>query len=136
MDTLERHGRLCAAIAIFFIVVMSTPATAVVVTLSSGKSVDLRIGQVKVLKQQPGIYFSNYEPGEMIDGMVASSILIRLPEELGGGFLTSASDNMEAGLQAVGAVKEDKAEAMAMIVMVVVIFVIVIMCSDVTENKA
>ena len=112
MDTLERHGRLCAAIAIFFIVVMSTPATAVVVTLSSGKSVDLRIGQVKVLKQQPGIYFSNYEPGEMIDGMVASSILIRLPEELGGGFLTSASDNMEAGLQAVGAVKEDKAEGL------------------------
>jgi hypothetical protein len=110
VDTLERHGRLCAAIAIFFIVVMSTPATAVVVTLSSGKSVDLTIGQVKRLKQQPGIYFSNYEPGEMIDGTVASSILIRLPEELGGGSLTSTAENMKAGLQAVGAVKEDKAE--------------------------
>jgi hypothetical protein len=110
VDTLERHGRLCAAIAIFFIVVMSTPATAVVVTLSSGKSVDLTIGQVKRLKQQPGIYFSNYEPGEMIDGTVASSILIRLPEELGGGSLTSTAENMKAGLQAIGAVKEDKAE--------------------------
>jgi hypothetical protein len=110
VDTLERHGRLCAAIAIFFIVVMSTPATAVVVTLSSGKSVDLAIGQVKRLKQQPGIYFSNYEPGEMMDGTVASSILIRLPEELGGGSLTSTAENMKAGSQAVGAVKEDKAE--------------------------
>jgi hypothetical protein len=110
VDTLERHGRLCAAIAIFFIVVMSTPATAVVVTLSSGKSVDLTIGQVKRLKQQPGIYFSNYEPGEMIDGTVALSILIRLPEELGGGSLTGTAENMKAGLQAIGAVKEDKAE--------------------------
>jgi hypothetical protein len=110
VDTLERHGRLCAAIAIFFIVVMSTPATAVVVTLSSGKSVDLAIGQVKRLKQQPGIYFSNYEPGEMMDGTVASSILIRLPEELGGGSLTGTAENMKAGLQAIGAVKEDKAE--------------------------
>ena len=110
MDTLERHGRVCAAIAIFFIVVMSTPATAVVVTLSSGKSADLTIGQVKRLKQQPAIYFSNDESGEMIEGMGASSILIRLSEELGSGFLTSTAENMGAALQAVGAGKEDKAE--------------------------
>jgi len=108
--TLKRHGRLFAAMAMFLIVFVSTPAMAVVVTLSSGKNVDLTMGQVKRLKQQPGIYFSNYEPGEKVDGRVASSILIRLPEELGGGFLTSTSESMEAGLQAVGAVKEDKAE--------------------------
>jgi hypothetical protein len=108
--TLKRHGRLFAAMAMFLIVFVSTPAMAVVVTLSSGKNVDLTMGQVKRLKQQPGIYFSNYEPGEKVDGTVASSILIRLPEELGRGFLTSTSESMEAGLQAVGAVKEDKAE--------------------------
>jgi hypothetical protein len=107
---LERHGRRCIAMAIFLLVFMSTPAMAVVVTLSSGKRVDLTMGQVERLKQQPGIYFSNYQPEEVIEGKVASSILIKLPEELGGGFLTSSSDNMTAGLQAVGVIKENRAE--------------------------
>jgi len=108
--TLKRHGGLYAAIAIFLIVFVSTPAMAVSVTLSSGKRVDLTTGQVKRLKEQPGIYFSNHQPEDVINTNVESLILIKLPEELGGGFLTSTSDDMQAGLQAVGAVKEDKAE--------------------------
>ena len=110
MKTLEGHGRLCTAMAIFLMVFMSTPAMAVVVSLSSGKRVDLTMRQVERLKQQPGIYFSNYQPEEMIDGQVQSAILIKLPEELGGGFLTSSSDNMAAGLQAVGVIRENRAE--------------------------
>lgn len=110
MGALKRYGGLYAAIAICLIVSASTPAMAVPVTLSSGKRVDLTTRQVKRLKQQPGIYFSNHHPEDMIDNNVESLMLIKLPEELGGGFLTSTSDNMGAGLHAVGAVKEDKAE--------------------------
>ena len=46
----------------------------------------------------------------MIEGEVASAILIKLPGELGGGFLTSSSDNMAAGLQAVRVVNENRGE--------------------------
>lgn len=108
MNALERHGKLCTAMAIFLMVFVSTPAMAVPVILSSGERVDLTTRQVKLLKQQPDIYFSNYQPEGMIDGKVQSRSCIKLPEELGGGFLTGTSDNMAAAFQAVGAIKEDK----------------------------
>jgi len=107
---IKRQGTRWIATASFLVVFVTTPAMAAVVTLSSGKRVDLTMGQVERLKQQPGIYFSNYQGEEMIEGEVASAILIKLPGELGGGFLTSSSDNMAAGLQAVRVVNENRGE--------------------------
>ena len=80
----------------------STMAGAVTVTTQSGNVYDLTLEQVENLKQQPGIYYFQYNPDRIVKDRVSLWEMIALPETLGGGFLTGTTENFDNALKTLG----------------------------------
>jgi len=102
MYNLKGYKILYAAMAIFFILIFSSPAIAVTANLSSGKKIDLTARQVELLKEKEGIYYFEYPPKKIISGKLQYWVFIELPEELGGGFLIGKQEKIEAILNTIG----------------------------------
>jgi hypothetical protein len=102
MYKLKGCESLYAAMAIFFILLCSSPAIAATANLSSGKKVDLTARQVERLKEQEGIYFFQYPPRRIIGGKLKHWVFIELSKELGGGFLIGKKENIEVAFNNIG----------------------------------
>ena len=102
MFNLKGYEKLYAAMAIFFFLLFSAPAIAATATLSSGEELELTARQVELLKEQGGIYFFQYPPRRIISGKLKYWVFIKLPKELGGGFVIGKQERIEAALIAVG----------------------------------
>jgi len=85
-------------IGFLFFLFLATPALAAPVRLPSGKKVEISSEQMEMLKKQPGIYVIKYPPAGALDHIV----LIKLPKELGGGFLLGTGKDVSAALDTVG----------------------------------
>ncbi len=98
-----------AVAALLFLSLLTTPAMAVPVRVQGGKVVQLDKRQVELLKRQPAVYYLATAPEKLF----AQYILVKLPNELGGGFLLAKPVDMAAALETVGAIKKGEAARMA-----------------------
>ncbi|MDY6790383.1 MAG: hypothetical protein SWH54_03845 [Thermodesulfobacteriota bacterium] len=103
---LERSIKFYSAIIILLVVFFSGQAIAAMVSLSSGKKLDLTSRQVELLKEQQGIYFFHYPPRRIISGNLQYWVFIEIPQEFGGGFLIGKPDKVTAAINAVSNEKE------------------------------
>ena len=96
--------RIFIVIGFLLIICIPSISTAASVTLDSGKVVEIDANQLEKLMKMPGIFAIKYPPSS------ASSDLtfIKLPDELGGGFLVGTAENLMAGFEALET--EEKAE--------------------------
>jgi len=85
-------------VGFLLVLFLATPALAVPVRLPSGKKVEISSEQLQMLKKQPGIYVIKYPPA----GALNHIVLIKLPKELGGGFLLGTGKDVSAALDTVG----------------------------------
>jgi hypothetical protein len=83
---------------VFWVSVLSVgwAGNGVVVTLPSGKQVELTAEQFATIKAQPGLTFASEMPGSVPENMVA----VPIPKELGGGALVGTPAAVAAALNA------------------------------------
>ena len=100
-----RNQAVLVKFAVFlFVLFLATPALAATVRLPSGKKVEITSQHMEMLKKQPGIYVIKYPPA----GALNHVVLIKLPEELGGGFILGTGRDVWAALDAVGVTRATK----------------------------
>ena len=89
-------------IGFLLIIFLPSISMAASVTLDSGKKIEIDSNQLEKLIKMPGIFAIKHPPSS------ASSDLtfIKLPDELGGGFLVGTAENLIAGFEALEAEKK------------------------------
>ncbi len=101
-----RVGHFVSAIFILTVFI-STPAMAVSITLPSGQVMEVTPDQLELLKQQPDIHFTL----QLAQETMADSTFLKLPDAIGGGFITGSQDQLLAGLTAVGALSQKEVKS-------------------------
>jgi opacity protein-like surface antigen len=92
-------------VAFLLLTFLATSAQAVPVKINDNQVVQLDAEQLELLKREPGIYYVKYPPEKLLDYYS----LVKIPDELGGGYFIAVPKDLVAALIAVGAV--DKSEA-------------------------
>jgi hypothetical protein len=87
-------------VSFLLVLFLARPALATPVRLPTGKKVEITSQQLEMLKKQPGIYLIKYPPA----GALNHVVLIKLPKELGGGFILGTGRDVRAALDAVGVI--------------------------------
>jgi hypothetical protein len=113
MGTSIRRGAVLSVFVGLLIIINSSSAWGIPVTLPSGKVIDLNSEQVELLKQSPGVYFFYQWPDKVIKQNIRYWIVIDLPQDLGGGFLIGPPQNLARGLEMVDAREIEGSETSA-----------------------
>jgi len=80
-------------VALFASVTGAAPAM-----LNTGREIDIPAERLQVVRDSPGIYFFPYPPETIFKNQIKDWTVIKLSEELGGGFLAGTSDNVMRAL--------------------------------------
>jgi hypothetical protein len=87
----------CILMAIQVSVLSAAPAM-----LNNGQEIDIPMKQLQAIKDSPGIFFFSNRPEDIFKDKIKEWIIIKLPSELGGGFLAGIAENMTHALSAAG----------------------------------
>ena len=98
-----RKGKLTCVLVGLLIIIAYSPASAIPITLPSGKVIDITPDQVDSLKKSPGIYYFDHWPDKVLNENLRYWDLIELPQELGGGFIIGNPQNMAQALNKIDA---------------------------------
>jgi len=101
--------KVLATTAFLLLGLLTRPALAVPVTVHGGKVVQLNKRQVELLKRQPTLYYLKTAPEKLFKHY----FLVKLPDELGGGFFLAKPEDMAAALEEVGAIDKTDTARMA-----------------------
>jgi hypothetical protein len=88
---------VCILMAIQVSVLLAAPAM-----LNNGQEIDIPKKQFQTIKHSPGIFFFSYRPEDIFKHEIRDWIIIKLSNELGGGFLAGTAENMAHALSAAG----------------------------------
>ena len=108
---MHRSGRkslFLMLVTVLLTVIISSPAIPAPITSPSGQGYDLTLKQLELLKSEPGVAFFPFQPETLKKEVMPPLILVKIPQVLGGGLLTGTPENLQAGLNAVGAIEVAK----------------------------
>jgi hypothetical protein len=100
-------------VTVLLTVFISSPAIPAPITFPSGQVYDLSLKQLELLKSEQGVAFFPFQPETLKKEVMPPLILLKIPQVLGGGLLTGTPENLQAGLNAVGAIEVAKKEEVA-----------------------
>lgn len=89
-------------IGCLLIIFLPSISMAASVTLDSGKKIEIDSNQLEKLIKLPGIFAIKHPPSSASSDLM----FIKLPDELGGGFLVGTAENLIAGFEALEAEKK------------------------------
>ena len=98
------NGNLLLAVALTFMLtfIQVSVSSAAPGMLNNGRQIDIPADRLQAVKDSPGIFFFPYRPEDIFKHGIREWIIIKLSDELGGGFLAGTAENMKRALSAAG----------------------------------
>ncbi len=81
-------------VAIFLTIIWTGQSGAARAVLNNGQAIDIPVEHLQHIKNSPGIFFFTYPPEKIFKHNIKDWIVIKLSDELGGGFLAGTSENV------------------------------------------
>jgi hypothetical protein len=84
--------------AISLWVIGAGDSCAAMAVLNNGQEIDISVEHLQRIKDSPGIFFFTYPPEKIFKHKIKDWVVIKLSDELGGGFLAGTPENMTQAL--------------------------------------
>jgi len=81
-------------LAISLLIIGAGETDAAMAVLNNGQEIDIPVALLQRIKNSPGIFFFTYPPEKIFKHKIKDWIVIKLSDELGGGFLAGTSENV------------------------------------------
>jgi len=85
-------------VAVSLLIIGAGESSAAMAVLTNGQEIDIPVEHLQGIKNRPGIFYFTYPPEEIFKHKIKDWIVIKLSDELGGGFLAGTPENIGQAL--------------------------------------
>ena len=99
----KKNGWQMLMLTFFLTIIWTGAAGAATAVLNNGQEIDIPAENLQRIKDRPGIFFFTYPPEKIFKHKIKDWIVIKLSDEVGGGFLAGTPENINQALDTVNA---------------------------------